>query len=61
MVIWLYVKHKKRKMVSKHTLGLVDWMLAIDYDISKLPKSLHEVLAGVKNVPDLPSSTALTV
>jgi len=47
MVIWLYAKHKKRRIVSKHTLGLVDWMLAIDYDTSKLPKSLDGLFTGV--------------
>lgn len=28
---------KKNNQVSKNTLELLDWMLAIDFDVSKIP------------------------
>jgi hypothetical protein len=45
MVILL--RAKKGKAFSKHTPELLDWMLAIDYDVSKLPKSLGSLFTGI--------------
>jgi hypothetical protein len=43
----MYSKSKKRTFASKPTRELVDWMLAIDYDIAKFPGSVDALLMDI--------------
>jgi hypothetical protein len=44
MVIDLHSDSEERRIASKNSLELVDWMLAIDFDVSHIPASIDFLL-----------------